>query len=85
MMKCYTIHDAAAQYFLPPFFAKTDEQAKRMFAGSLGDTFPHRSDFILFRIGEFDDDDGLFVSQEPEKVLAGISIPDHNTTEETPQ
>lgn len=71
----YTIRDAAAQYFLPPFFAKTDAQAKRMFIGSLGESFTHRADFQLFLIGAFDDDNGNITPLEPTVVLAGLSIP----------
>lgn len=74
-MNLYSIRDDAAQYFLPLFLAKTDNQAKRMFIGSLGDTFPHRSDFKLFLIGEFDDENGTITPKEPTLVLAGFSIP----------
>lgn len=73
-MNIYSIHDQAAMYFLPPFFAKTDAQAIRMFIGSLGDSFPHRADFNLFRVGKFDENDGTITPETPHKVLAGLSI-----------
>lgn len=77
-MNVYTIHDAAAQYFLPPFFAETDNQAKRMFIGSLGDSFPHRSDFVLFQIGQFNNETGLLKeNKQIESILAGASISPH--------
>jgi len=73
-MNIYTIHDTAADYYLPPYFAKNDAQAKRMFIGSLGDSFPHRSDFNLYLIGQFDDNTGNITAQNPASILAGRSI-----------
>lgn len=75
-MKIYSIHDAKAEYFLPPLFAKTDNQAKRQFIGSLGDSFQFRIDYTLFLIGEFDDDTGLITGEvSPALILSGASIP----------
>ena len=86
MTNIYTIRDDAAAYFLPIFLARTHSEAKRMFITSLGDSFPHRSDFKLFHIGEFDEDIGLLTPQEPTMVLAGLSIPANlsDTGSETP-
>lgn len=71
----YSIHDAAARYFMLPFTAQTDAQARRMFIQSMGDQFPHRADFILFKVGEFDQETGLVVGDPaPVVVLSGMSI-----------
>lgn len=75
-MKIYTVRDTAADYFLPPYFARTDDQAKRMFIGSLGDSFPYRRDFGLFLVGEFDEETGVINGLDPVQVLAGLSIPE---------
>ena len=76
-MNIYSIRDQAAEFFITPFFAKTDAQAKRMFVGSLGDSFPYRRDFVLYQVGSFDTDDGLVVGLDtPRVVLAGSSVPD---------
>lgn len=73
----YSIRDDAADYFIPPFVAQNDAMAKRMFISSLGDSWPHRSDFHLFWIGEFDDDNGTIRPIDPPKnVLSGMSIDD---------
>ncbi len=74
-MKIYTIHDMAAAFFFSPFAAHTDAEASRMFVASLGDSFPHRQDYTLFRIGSFDPDTGELKTQKHKKVLAGLSIP----------
>lgn len=78
-MNIYSIRDDSAQYFLPPLFARTDGQAKRMFIGSLGDSFPFRKDFGLYLIGTFDEQTGLLTTQEPSIVLAGFSIPSESS------
>lgn len=75
-MNFYTVRDESAQYFLPPFLARTDGQAQRMFIGSLGDSFPYRRDFSLFCVGTFDDDNGVVSPIEPRLVLAGVSVAD---------
>jgi hypothetical protein len=85
MTNIYTIRDDAAQYFLPLFTALTDAEAKRMFILSLGPSFPHRSDFKLYHIGAYDDDNGLITSSDPRLVLAGMSISaDLNPTPSAP-
>lgn len=76
-MNVYSIYDGQAQYFLPPFNAETDGVAKRNFIVSLGDSFPFRADFILYRIGHFDSDEGLLIGEPtPAVVMNGISIDD---------
>lgn len=74
-MKIYTIHDAAAKFYLPLFLARNDEAAKRMFETSLGDSFVHRVDYALFQIGEFNEQQGTIETMTPQLVLAGGSIP----------
>lgn len=76
-MNIYTIRDSAAEYFMTPFTAQTDGQAKRMFLQSMGDNFPFRHDYILFRIGEFDDESGSLTETTPEVVVAGSSFSDN--------
>lgn len=74
-MKMYSVHDTAAEFYHPPFTAQTDAQASRIFVVSLGDQFPHRGDFNLYRIGEFDNDGGtLLPCDPPQCVLRGTSI-----------
>jgi len=73
-MRVYTIRDAVAQYFLPIFLSHNDETAKRMFIGSLGDTFRYREGYMLYHIGHFDDAHGNLTACDPSLVLAGNSI-----------
>lgn len=73
-MKLYTIRDQVAGFFISPFCAPNDGVAKRMFIQGLGDSFPHRSDFSLHYIGDFNDDTGALTTSDPHLVLAGLSI-----------
>lgn len=63
-MKLYSVYDAKAERFAPPFLAVTDEYARRMLVlsyRSLDDSSPlvvYQADFTLFAIGEFDEDTG---------------------------
>lgn len=70
----YTIRDNVADYFMPPFVAKNDNLAKRMFIMGMGDNFVHRVDFQLFSIGNFDSEDGYLIAFDPRLVMAGLSI-----------
>ncbi len=73
-MKFYTVRDETASFFLPPYLARNDGQAIRMFIGSLGDSFPYRRDFSLYEVGSFDEDNGLITATEPRIVINGLSI-----------
>lgn len=75
-MRVYTIRDQAGEFFLPPFTAHNDAIAKRMFVGSMGDSFSHRMDFVLYFVGEFSDENGTLSPVEPVVVLAGYSVAD---------
>jgi len=76
MLKIYSIRDEAAEFFIQPFLANADAQAIRMFIGSLGDSFPHRSDFNLFFCGSFDTETGVIEACPPKIILAGLSVAD---------
>lgn len=74
MKPMYSIRDAVAQYYLPPFLAQNNDHAVRMMISSLGDHFPYRSGFMLYKIGNFDDDAGVLEAMDPVLVLQGNSI-----------
>lgn len=75
-MNIYSIQDNAADFFIAPYMAQNHNHAKRMFIASLGDSFPHRKDFTLFCLGEFDADTGIVTGlPAPSLVLAGLSVP----------
>jgi len=73
-MMIYTIHDNAAGFFMPPFTAQNDSVATRLFIGSMGDSFTHRTDFNLYRIGSFDSEDGSIDLEQLALVLRGDNV-----------
>jgi len=78
-MKIYSIHDQQGSFFLPPFYAKTSGIAQRMFIMSLGDSWPHRADFALYELGQFDEETGAILTGDaPVRVLSGLSIPEEH-------
>lgn len=63
----YAIRDGNIKCYCPPFFAPSDDEAKRMLAdaaevGSMLARFPE--DYSLFFFGEFDSREGLTNPQE---------------------
>jgi len=73
-MKIYAIRDNAAAFFMPPFTAQNDNVATRLFIGSMGDSFTHRTDFVLYRLGAFDSETGVIDVDEPTIVLRGDNV-----------
>lgn len=58
-MKMYTVHDAAAKAYLPPFTTPSERDALASFKQASEDTNSNickfSSDFTLIEIGEFDE------------------------------
>ena len=75
----YTIFDKVAQIYHNPWIEASDFTAARAFkiacadSGTLYGTCP--SDFILYRVGSFDDESGL-LSQSviPDKICDGFRV-----------
>lgn len=85
-LQCFSVLDQVAMAFLPPFFGRSKGEAIRSFTDAILDQnhmfSKHRSDFVLFWIGEFDDASGKFEAVEPQRVLSGTEAV--NTSEWTP-
>lgn len=73
----YSVADAVAQVFSPPFTMATDREAIRAFTISVNDPAssinksPH--DYSLHRVAIFDDETGL-VSAAPLMLVTAISV-----------
>ncbi len=59
---CFAIFDMAVSAYMQPFFAANDAVAQRMFSDLANDldssVGKHPSDFVLFALAEYDDQDG---------------------------
>lgn len=79
--KAYSVYDDKACYFMPPFYCNTDAEAVRVFGMAVKDPESSLSqipkDIVLYRIGEFDDNTGLFAPESPAPLSRGA---EHLTT-----
>lgn len=73
--KVISVFDTAAQVFARPFFVTATGQAIRDFTDEINreaqdnPLFRHPDDFILYQLGEFDDETGSIRSSEIPSVL----------------
>ena len=65
----FAVFDSAARVYSPPFLVARDEIAKRMFYEACSDRNStigkYPSEFALYRLGTFNDEDGSFVCERP--------------------
>lgn len=73
-----SVHDNAVEAFLPPFFVRSEGEAKRAFVASStgeGSRFAQTpNDFTLFVCGSFDDNSGVFTPYEPKRLMGGLEV-----------
>lgn len=74
-MIVFSVLDKAVGAFLPPFYCRSQGEALRSFAEAAND--PKRfqkyaSDYVLMRLGEYDDGSGLFSCGEPIRVVSAL-------------
>ena len=74
--KVYTVYDNKACSYLPPWSMPTRGHALRYFSDLARDESQlfckHSTDFVLYEIGEFDDQVGV-LKQYPEAVNLGLA------------
>jgi len=69
MLNAYAIYDRKSLIFHSPFFAVADGAAVRSFADLANETTNnigrHPSDFVLYKVGMWDDNKGAFLPEVP--------------------
>lgn len=77
VLKVFSVYDAKAEAFMPPFMYSTKGQAIRVFADSINDSncvlSKHPEDYTLFEIATFDEELGVYVSLDV-KVSLGLAL-----------
>lgn len=72
-MKIFTIRDDKAAAYLPPFYARQNGEAIRMFQDSLTNSQTNFSkwpaDFVLFELGEYNEETGVITPLDAPKAL----------------
>lgn len=75
--RLFSVHDASAEAYLPPFHFPNRGQAIRTFIDTCNDAQSlfnkHPKDFTLFALGEFDDENASFnLYKTPEPIGKAI-------------
>lgn len=82
----YTVYDAAAAAYLPPFYQNTTAQALRAWQSTINDPqsnfSKYSADYTLFQIGEYDDQTGNITMLDA-KINLGTAL-EHKTSHERP-
>ena len=81
----YAIKDAALGTYAAPFTQPNNAVAMRSFGDLANDPNSnlsrHPSDYALVRLGTFDDDTGVFESEEPTTIAYAVDFQNEPSTE----
>lgn len=69
----YTVRDVVAEMVSPPFWAKNDKHAFRMFKKTIEQN-DEGDDFELLFIGKIDDETGVLEALGPANISAKLSL-----------
>ncbi len=78
MSGIYSVYDSTAEAYLEPFFAKNDGTARRSFSVAVNEPghdfgkFPQ--DFVLFKIGMWDELSGVIDAGVPKSLGLGVQF-----------
>ena len=72
-LSIYSIYDSVAEVFNKPFTSINNATAEREFVQSVKEQ-PHKNDYILYYLGDFNDANGQIVQKDPVRLLGGIDI-----------
>lgn len=79
-MKYYivSVKDTAIDTFEAPFFVRSNGEAIRGFSDAVSDAqspiSKHPSDYLLFGLGSFDSDSGVFDTHAPQQIARGADF-----------
>ena len=72
MLKVFCVHDSAVGAYLQPFFMRSKGEAVRGFTEVCNDSESQFNksprDYVLYEIGDFDDQTGRILPQEPKAI-----------------
>lgn len=77
-MKLYvfSIYDKAVGAFVQPFYSRSQGEALRSFSEAVNkegnQLKSHASDYTLYRLGEWDDNNGLYGCSDPIRVISAL-------------
>lgn len=75
-MKIYAIHDSKAAFYGPPFYARQNGEAIRIFTQAVtdpkSDFQKYPGDYTLFELGSYDDATGVISPIAPNSLGNGL-------------
>lgn len=75
-MFLYAIRDSKSELFTRPYGFHNDGMAMRSFeaavAGADDPMSAHPEDYTLYKVGEYDDSNGILRGMDPERVITGL-------------
>jgi len=75
-LKMFSVYDSCARVYQNPFCLHNKNEAIRGFADAVGDEktnlHKHPEDYILFQVGQWEDDTGTVTPHTPEKVITAL-------------
>jgi len=89
MLKVFSIYDIKAETYMEPVSARAIGEGIRNFEDALTDNrsslSKHPDDFILYELGEFNEDTGLFnLLVAPRELMRGASLKKPDDGDDTP-
>lgn len=80
ILKMFAVRDRSAEFFFPPFFMRSDAEARRAFGKLMGE--PQRagapSEYELVSVGSFDDQTGYVDAADlPQHIVFGNEVIDN--------
>lgn len=75
-LKVFSVRDEKVEAFMTPFYGRARGEAMRSFLNAVADEghqfAKNADDYVLYEIGEFDDQSGLMIPAEPVRVISGL-------------
>lgn len=72
----FSVLDKAVGAYLQPFYSRSAGEALRSFTDAANDEKSqfarHAEDYVLYKLGEFDDNTGFFHTGEPERIRSAF-------------
>ena len=78
IMLAFAVRDKAVEAYMPVFMCRSKGEAIRSFTMAVRDVkhqfAASKIDYDLFYIGSFDDQDGLLISDGPQRLLGAVEV-----------
>lgn len=75
--RMYTVYDSVADHYSDPFYARSDDEAKRIVHDAAKDErsyfYQHPNDYFVYCVGAFDSDTGEVAALKAPSLIVAVS------------